>query len=62
MFCGKAPGVRRRTTNIPTISSPRESGAISRGPIASAKNNLIGRRGGILSQIGDLDRLALREG
>ena len=28
VFCGKVPGVRRRTTSIPTMSSPRSSGAI----------------------------------
>ena len=27
VFCGKVPGVRRRTTSRPTISSPRSSGA-----------------------------------
>ena len=30
VFCGKAPGVRRRTTSMPTTSSPRSSGATKR--------------------------------
>ena len=30
VFCGKAPGVRRRTTSMPTTSSPRSSGATNR--------------------------------
>ena len=30
VFCGKAPGVRRRATSMPTISSPRISGAANR--------------------------------
>ena len=62
VFCGKAPGVRRRTTSRPTISSPRSSGATNTARKPARRMISLTADGSFLLQVGDLDRLALREG
>ena len=62
VFCGKAPGVRRRTTSMPTTSSPRSSGATNRARKPARRMISLTAEGASSLQVGDLDRLALREG
>src|SRR5690348_12281652 len=61
VFFANSPGVRRRTTSMPTILSPRSSGATINA-VAAAQDDVVHGRGGCLLQVGDLSRLALREG
>ena len=62
VFCGKAPGVRRRTTSMPTISSPRSSGATNSARKPARRMISFTTEDGCSLQVGDLDWLALREG
>ena len=46
---------------MPTISSPRMSGANKRRAISGTKANVVQLGVGFLAQVGDLDRLSVRK-
>src|SRR6516164_74917 len=59
VFCGKEPGALRRTTSVPTTSSPACSDATKRARKPARKVISFRSEGGFLPQVGDLDRLGL---
>ena len=62
VFLANSPGVRRRTTSMPTISSPRSSGATIRARKPARKVISLRSEAGFLLQVGDMIGSALREG